>query len=258
MVTKNKKIKIGIVGIEGRMGKSIALAVLRSSGVELVAGIEHSNHKMLGKDIGIINGEKKLGVRVTDNVDELFKDLDVVIEFGLEPATKEYLLYAKKYKKAFISGSTALTNNTIKLMKKNSKTIPVFWAPNMSLGANLIKLLSEKATDKLGLDFDIDITDLHHKHKKDIPSGTALFIKEAIEKKLKEKKISKKKINIAAFRSGDSTGEHSIIFSGDGERIEIKHMSSSRTIFSNGAVKVAKWIFKKKPGFYVMDDFLKT
>ena len=82
MVTKNKKIRIGIVGIEGRMGKSIALAVLKSSGVELVSGIEHSNHKMLGKDIGIINGEKELGVKVTDNVDEFFKNLDVVIEFG--------------------------------------------------------------------------------------------------------------------------------------------------------------------------------
>ena len=257
MVTINKKIRIGIVGIEGRMGKSIALAVLKSSGVELVSGIEHSKHKMLGKDIGIINGEKELGVKVTDNVDEFFKNLDVVIEFGLEPATKKYLLYAKKYKKAFVSGSTALTNSTITLMKKTSKIIPVFWAPNMSLGANLIKLLSEKAAGKLGLDFDIDITDLHHKHKKDVPSGTALFIKEAIEKKLKEKKISKKKINIAAFRSGDSTGEHSIIFSGDGERIEIKHISSSRNIFSSGAVKVAKWIFKKKPGFYAMDDFLK-
>ena len=257
MVTKNKKIKIGIVGIEGRMGKSIAIAVLKSSGVELVAGIEHKNHKMLGKDIGIINGEKELGVKVTDNVDEFFKNLDIVIEFGLEPATKEYLLYAKKYKKAFVSGSTALTRKTISLMKKTSKVIPVFWAPNMSLGANLIKLLSEKAIEKLGLDFDIDITDFHHKHKKDIPSGTALFIKEALEIKLKAKNISKKKINIAAFRSGDSTGEHSVIFSGDGERIEIKHTSSSRNIFSFGAVKVAKWICKKKPGFYAMDDFLK-
>ena len=258
MAIHNKNIKIGVVGVEGRMGKSIVLAVLKSTGVELVSGIEHKKHKMLGRDIGLINGEKELGIKVTDNIEEFFKKLDVVIEFGLEPATKEYLLHAKKYKKVFISGSTALTNKTIILMKKTSKVIPVFWAPNMSIGANLIKLLSEKATEKLGLDFDIDITDLHHKHKKDIPSGTALFIKEAIEKKLKEKKIKKNKINIAAFRSGDSTGEHSIIFSGNGERIEIKHISSSRNIFSYGAVKAAKWIYKKRPGFYSMDDLLKT
>jgi 4-hydroxy-tetrahydrodipicolinate reductase len=257
MAIKNKKIKIGVVGVEGRMGKSIALAILNSKGVELEAGIEHKKHKMIGKDIGVLNGKKELGVKVTDNIDEFFKNLDVVIEFGLEPATKEYLLHAKKYKKAFISGSTALTSKTILLMKKISKTIPVFWSPNMSVGANLIKLLSEKATANLGSDFDIDITDLHHKHKKDIPSGTALFIKDAIEKKIKEKKILKKKINIAAFRSGDSTGEHSVIFSGNGERIEIKHISSSRNIFSYGAVKVAKWIHKKKPGFYTMDNFLK-
>ena len=256
MVTKNKKIRIGIVGIEGRMGKSIALAVLKSSGVELVSGIEHSKHKMLGKDIGIINGEKELGVKVTDNVDEFFKNLDVVIEFGLEPATKKYLLYAKKYKKAFVSGSTALTNSTITLMKKTSKIIPVFWAPNMSLGANLITLLSKMTSKKLGKDFDIDITDLHHKHKKDTPSGTAKFIKQEIQDSLKKIKVNKN-INISALRSGDSTGEHSIIFSGEGERIIIKHISSSRDIFAKGAVKVAAWIYKKRPGFYNMSDFLK-
>ncbi len=258
MKPENKNIKIGIVGVEGRMGKSIALAVLKSAGVELVAGIEYKKHKMLGKDIGVLNGEKEIGIKVTDNIDEFFKNIDVVIEFGLEQATKEYLLYAKKYKKAFVSGSTALSNKTIMLMKKASSAIPVFWAPNMSIGANLLKLLSEKTTDKLGSDFDIDIIDLHHKHKKDIPSGTALFIKEAIEKKLKEKHILKKKVNIAAFRAGDSTGEHSVIFSGNGERIELKHLSSSRNIFSYGAVKVTKWIFKKKPGFYSMDDYLKV
>lgn len=256
MKKNKKKVNIGIVGIAGRMGISIALAALKNPNINLQAGSEHKGHRMLGKDIGNVIGEKKLGINVTSNLDDFFRNIDVVIEFGLEKATKQYLLASKKYNKPFISGSTALSRKTLNLMKNVSSYIPVFWSPNMSIGANLLKGLSQKAAVKLGNDFDIDITDLHHKLKKDTPSGTALFIKEAIEKSLEEKKV-KKKINVVAFRSGDSTGEHSVIFSGEGERIEIKHISSSRNIFSNGAIKIANWIYKKKPGFYVMSDYLR-
>ncbi len=255
---KNKKnINIGVVGIAGRMGMSIARTALVTPNINLQAGSEHKRHKMLGKDIGHLIGGKKLDLNVTSNADEFFKNIDVAIEFGLEKATKEYLLEAKKHRKAFVSGSTALSKKTLDLMKNISSYIPVFWSPNMSLGANLLKGLSEKAAVKLGNDFDIDITDLHHKHKKDTPSGTALLIREAIESTLKENKIPKKKIDVAAFRSGDSTGEHSVIFSGKGERLEIKHISSSRNIFSFGAIKIAGWIYAKKPGFYQMKDYLR-
>ena len=253
---KKTKIRIGIVGISGRMGKAIALAIKKSSDLVLTAGSEYKRHKDLGKDIGTLIGDKPIGASVTSDHKEFCKNVDVIIEFGLEAATKEYLSVAKKYRIAFISGSTALSKKTLKEMQIVSKYIPVFWAPNMSLGANLISLLSKLAARKLGQDFDIDITDLHHKYKKDTPSGTANFIKEEINESLKKIKI-RKKINISALRSGDSTGEHSIIFSGDGERITIKHISSSRNIFANGAVKVAAWLYKKKPGFYNMSDFLK-
>ena len=246
---KKAKIRIGIVGISGRMGKSIAMAISKSSDVMLTAGCEH-------KDIGIVLGNKPIGELVTSNHKEFCKNIDVIIEFGLEKATKEYLAVAKKNKIAFISGSTALSKNTLKDMQLASKHIAVFWAPNMSLGANLINLLSKFTTTKLGKDFDIDITDLHHKHKKDTPSGTAKFIQEEIQDSLKKIKV-KKKVNISALRSGDSTGEHSIIFSGEGERVIIKHISSSRNIFANGAVRVAAWLYKKRPGFYNMSDFLK-
>ena len=222
----------------------------------LAAGCEHKSHKDIGKDIGKILGDKVLGILVTSDHKEFCKNIDVIIEFGLGSATKEYLSVAKKYNIAFISGSTALNKKTLKEMQSVSKSIPILWAPNMSLGANLLSLLSKKATSKLGEDFDIDITDLHHKYKKDTPSGTAKFIKEEIYESLKKIKI-RKKINISAIRSGDSTGEHSVIFSGDGERIIINHVSSSRKIFANGAVKVAAWIYKKKPGLYNMSDFLK-
>ena len=253
---KGSKIKIGIVGISGRMGKSIAMAIQKSSDVMLTAGCEYKKHKDIGKDIGIVIGNKPIGLLITSNHKEFCKNIDVIIEFGLEKATKEYLAVAKKNKIAFISGSTALSKKILQEMYLASKYIPVFWAPNMSLGANLITLLSKMTSKKLGKDFDIDITDLHHKHKKDTPSGTAKFIKQEIQDSLKKVKV-KKNINISAFRSGDSTGEHSIIFSGEGERIIIKHISSSRDIFAKGAVKVAAWIYKKSPGFYNMSDFLK-
>jgi 4-hydroxy-tetrahydrodipicolinate reductase len=254
---KNKtKIRIGIVGISGRMGKSIAKAIKKNTDAILAAGCEYKEHKDVGKDIGMVIGNKPIGILVTSNHKDFCKNIDVIIEFGLEKATKEYLYVAKKNKIAFISGSTALSKKTIQKMHLASKYIPVFWAPNMSLGANLISLLSKITTTKLGKDFDIDITDLHHKHKKDIPSGTAKFIKEEIEDSLKKIKV-RKKVNVSALRAGDSTGEHSIIFSGEGERVIIKHISSSRSIFADGAVKVAAWLYKKKPGFYNMNDFLK-
>ncbi len=252
-----RKVKIGVVGICGRMGKAIAKASLNNKNVTLVSGSEFKNHKDVGKDIGIIIGEKPLGIKVTSQHNDFCKNLDIIIEFGLESATKEYLSLAKKNRIAFISGSTALSKKTINDMKKASKKIPVFWAPNMSLGANLLSILSEITAKKIGADYDIDITDLHHKNKKDTPSGTAKFLKEAIRFSLKKVKVNRKNINISAIRSGDSTGEHSVIFSGEGERITIKHISSSRNIFANGAIKVAIWIYKMKPGFYNMSDYLK-
>ena len=256
---KDKKLvtRIGIVGIAGKMGRAIAKSAFSKKNILIKSGSENYKNKFIGKDIGHLIGEKDTGIKVTDSIDNFFNEIDVVIEFGLEKATLQYLSEAKKNKKAFISGSTALSNKTILLMKKTSKHIPVFWAPNMSLGANLLRLLAEQTTKKLGYDFDIDITDIHHKHKKDTPSGTAKFIKDSIDKSLKEIKVRNKKINISALRSGDSTGEHSVIFSGEGERLTIEHVSSSRKIFANGAVKVASWIHNRKPGLYTMSDFLK-
>ena len=125
----------------------------------------------------------------------------------------------------------------------------------MSVGANLLKELSSQVTKKIGSEFDIDIIDLHHKHKKDTPSGTALNIKYDIDQALLKKKVGKKS-SVIAMRSGDSTGEHTVVFSGQGERLELKHISSSREIFSDGAVKVAEWIFSKPKGFYQMHDYL--
>ena len=143
------------------------------------------------------------------------------------------------------------------MFKDAAKSIPIFWSPNMSIGANIIKDIAGKITQKVSKEFDIDVTDLHHKQKKDIPSGTAISIKEKIDNELKKKKI-KKKSKIHAFRSGDSTGEHAIIFSGIGERIELKHVSTSREIFSSGAVKIAIWLHKKRRGYYCMEDYLSS
>ncbi|MDC3024092.1 4-hydroxy-tetrahydrodipicolinate reductase, partial [Alphaproteobacteria bacterium] len=228
---------------------------MRDSEISLCGGIEHTKHKLLGKDIGELAGEIPLNVYVTDEIKSFFNNLDVAIEFGLEQATKKFVKEASKRNVAFVSGSTGLSKETISLFNKCSKKIPIFWAPNMSVGANILSKVANDITPKLAKDFDIDITDIHHKQKRDTPSGTALFIKESIEKALKMRKI-KKKINVSAIRAGDSTGEHSVIFSGNSEKIIIKHVATSRNIFANGAIEAAKWISKQKSGFYNMKDFL--
>ena len=220
---KKKEINIGIVGVAGKMGKTIAKYVIQDPRLSLKAGSEYLNHKLLGKDVGIMLGGKHTNIKITDNIKTFFDNLDVVIEFGLEEATVKYLKEASKKKVAFLSGSTALSKDTLKLMKRLSKTIPILWSPNMSIGANLLKEISEGLAIRLGKEFDINITDTHHKNKRDTPSGTALSIKETIDQALKKNK-NKKKVNISAIRAGDSTGEHSVIYSGDGEKIIIKHI----------------------------------
>ncbi len=257
MRKQKKLIKVGIVGIAGRMGKSIAKEVLENRNTELKAGSEKANHRLVNKDIGLLIENKELGIKITSDKANFFKNIDVAIEFGLGEATKEYLKEAIKHKKAFISGSTGIDKRTEKALIEASKTIPVFWAPNMSIGANLIKEISGSVAERLSSEFDIDITDLHHKGKKDIPSGTAIAIEETIKIALKKKK-SNKKPKVYSFRSGDSTGEHSIIFSGKGERIEIKHISTSREIFSAGAVKIAIWLSGKRKGYFNMPDYLSS
>ena len=255
MIKKSKKIRVGIIGVAGKMGKEIANIAINDPSMSLNAGSEENSHELIGEDIGKILGKNPLNVFVDDNIKSFFKNIDVAIEFGLEQATIRYLKEASKCKVAFLSGSTGISSNTFKLMKKLSNNIPILWSPNMSIGANLVKEIAAEAANKLGKDFDIDITDIHHKEKRDIPSGTALSIKEEIENKLKKSKI-KKDVNISAIRAGDATGDHSVIFSGNGERITIKHTSSSRKIFAYGAVKISKWLYKQKAGFYNMKNFL--
>ena len=255
MKNKNKVINVGVVGIAGRMGMAVTKSIILNESTNIKGGIEHKRHKAVNTTVGSLIGHKSINLKITGDKKTFFKDLDVVIEFGLAGATKEYLLEAKKYNVAYLSGSTGLSKNIINLMIDTGKYIPVFWSPNMSIGANVLKEISTQVAKKLGYDFDIDIIDLHHKYKKDKPSGTALSIKNDIEKVLLENKL-KKKADVMAIRSGDSTGEHTVVFSGKSERLELKHMSTSRQIFSDGAVKVAQWLSKKPNGFYQMHDYL--
>ena len=256
MKKKNKQlIKIGIVGVGGKMGKAIAKLALQDMKISIEGASEYAKHKLIGKDIGEYLGESASNTYITDNIDSFFNNLDVVIEFGLEKATIKFAKEASKRRVAFISGSTGLTNQTLNLLKKYSKKIPVFWSPNMSIGANILKNTASEITLKIAKEFDIDLTDIHHKQKRDTPSGTALSIKESIESSLKKKRI-KTKIKVSSIRAGDSTGEHSVIFSGNGEKIIIKHVSTSRNIFANGAIEAAKWLYLQKKGYYNMMDFL--
>ena len=175
-----KKIRIGIVGIAGRMGIAIANSVLENKETVLKAGSEKTNHKLINKDIGLVVGKKEMGINITSKKDEFFKNIDLVIEFGLGSATKDYLLHAKKNKVAFLSGSTGIDKKTKEMFKDAAKSIPIFWSPNMSIGANIIKDISGKITKKISKEFDIDITDLHHKQKKILHQGRQFPLKKQL------------------------------------------------------------------------------
>jgi 4-hydroxy-tetrahydrodipicolinate reductase len=177
--------------------------------------------------------------------------IDVFVDFTTPEATEEHLDYVGRYKKALVLGTTGLTDSQIKKVEDLSKVVPVVFSPNMSVGVNVLFSILPEITKKLGPDYSIEIVEAHHKAKKDAPSGTAKKFGQILME------ATKKEIPTHAIRLGDIVGDHTIIFCGNSERIEIKHQAHSRDLFALGALKAAKWIFGKAPGLYSMQDVLK-
>ncbi len=260
--------KIGLIGIAGKMGREIAKVILSNKESKLAGGLENSKNIHIGTDIGdLLNLRKKLNILVTDVPDEFFKDLDVVIEFSSPSSTIENIKYTVDRKIPFVSGTTGLGSDVKEKIKEASKKIPILWAPNMSIGANVVISTVKNMVKELGEKYDVEIIEHHHRFKKDAPSGTAIALGKAVSEGLKKNfdKIAKygresnserKKgeIGFASTRGGDSIGEHTVVFFGDGDRIELKHVSTSRKIFAEGAVAAALWINNKNPGLYSITD----
>ena len=254
-----KKIKLLVTGCMGRMGQQIITSVKKDKNFRITALTE--NNKI---------NKKINGVKVEMNNEKLFKKVDLIIDFTIPKCTFQVLKIAAKLKKRVVIGTTGFTKKEEDLIKKFSKRIPILKAGNMSLGINLLMYLTEIAASSLGKNFLSKIFEIHHKHKKDYPSGTALMLGKGIAvgknknfynllgKKYLNKKTFPygKKINFNSLRKGEIIGEHEVKFSNGKEIITLNHEAFDKALNSEGALSAAKWLINKKPGRYSMRNLM--
>jgi 4-hydroxy-tetrahydrodipicolinate reductase len=234
-------IKLGIAGVCGRMGRRIFQLARKDKVFEIKLALEKKGLPSIGKEID--------GIKISSNPDGIFL-VDVFIDFTAPEATATNLDYLARYKKAAVIGTTGLNAEQLKKLEDISKILPVVFSPNMSVGVNVLFDILPEITKRLGPDYSIEITEAHHRIKKDAPSGTAKKIGQILAD------ATGKQVTIHAIRLGDIVGEHTIIFCGNSERIEITHRAHSRDLFALGALKAAKWITGKPAGLYSMQDVL--
>ena len=254
-----KKINLSITGCMGRMGQELIKSSKSNKSFKLVTLTEN---KPINKKIN--------GIKPDLNTENAFKKSDVIIDFTIPKCTLEILKISSKLKKRVVIGTTGFTKKEESLIKKYSKRIPIFKAGNMSLGINLLMYLTEITSKSLGNNFLSKVLEIHHKHKKDHPSGTALMLGKGIAvgknkdfyKLMGNKYLNKKnfpyskKINFNSIRKGEIIGKHQVTFSSGKEIITLNHEAFDRALYSEGALTAAKWISNKKPGLYSMRDVL--
>jgi 4-hydroxy-tetrahydrodipicolinate reductase len=259
-----------VAGANGRMGSRIVALTSDYKELRLAGAFERKGAASIGKDAGIIAGCGELNVKVSDSLEAIITDGDVIIDFTIAAATLNNVKLAAASKKAMVIGTTGLSAEDIAALKKYSAEIPIVFAPNMSVGINLLLKVLKDISPLLADDFDIEIIEAHHRLKKDAPSGTALklaqVIAESIDRNIDEVAVygrkgiigerTKTEIGIQTVRAGDIVGDHTVLFGGLGERIEITHKASSRDPLARGALKAAAWLSGKKPGLYDMQDVL--
>ncbi|MCL4459360.1 MAG: 4-hydroxy-tetrahydrodipicolinate reductase [Chloroflexi bacterium] len=261
--------RIVIVGVAGRMGHQVATAALQDKDIEVVGGIESSAHPDLGKDMGLLCGQAPIGVLVSDNLAEALRQADTIVEFTNPAASIEHLQIVTQYGKAAVIGTTGFDTAQLEAIRQMSTHVPILLSPNMSIGVNVLLRMVPLIAQALGKDYDIEIIEAHHRHKKDAPSGTALKLGEAIAAALGaemdkigvygRKGIAPRasgEIGIHAVRAGGIVGEHTILFANEGEQIELLHRCYSRQTFALGAIRAAKYIVQQQPGLYSMQDIL--
>ena len=254
-----KKIKLAIAGCMGRMGQQLIKSAYKNKTFKIVSLTE--NRKI---------NRKIIGIKPELNSINTFKSADVIIDFTVPKCTIEILKIAEKQKKRIVIGTTGFSKTEENLIKKFSKKISILKAGNMSLGVNLLMYLTEIASKSLGKNFLSKIFEVHHKYKKDYPSGTALMLAKGIAfgqnkdlynmigKKFLNKKFFPygKKINFNSISKGNIVGEHEVKFSSGKEIVTLNHESFDRALYSEGALTAAKWLFNRKPGLYSMRDLL--
>ena len=253
------------------MGRELVGAITHSeSDIAVSVATVRADDPALGVDVGLLAVGSALGVETVAELDSVLDDFDVLIDFTTPEATLQHLALCQQNRKAMVIGTTGFSELQHQRIANSGETIPIVFAPNMSIGVNLCFNLLEQAARVLGDDVDIEIIEAHHRHKKDAPSGTALkmgeIVAQALDRNLQQVALygregmgeerDRKTIGFSTVRAGDIVGDHTVIFAGLGERVEITHKASSRMTFAIGAVRAANWIADKDPGLYSMRDVL--
>lgn len=262
-------IKIAVCGAAGRMGQRIIVAA-KEGGCTVSGALERPGYELVGEDAGVVAGCGALGVKISDDLNAVLDACDVLIDFTTPKVSLKNLEACSIKKKAIVIGSTGFTPEERALAAELSKNIPCVLAPNMSVGVNVCFKILKDIAKTLGDDFDVEVVELHHKLKKDAPSGTAVRMGEVVAEALgrdynqvarccREGIIgerTKEEIGMQTIRGGDIIGEHTVYFIGMGERIELSHRAMTRDMFSRGSVRAAKWVVGKDGGLYDMQDVL--
>jgi 4-hydroxy-tetrahydrodipicolinate reductase len=263
-------MRIGVIGCAGRMGRANLREVLGTPGATLAGGVERPGHPALGQDLGVLAGVDPLGVLATDDVPGLIGAAEAVIEFSTPEATLANAALCAEQGRAHVVGTTGLTPDQERELRRHAGRTAIVWAPNMSLGVNLLLGLVEQVARALDPAFDIEILEMHHRHKVDAPSGTALALGRAaargrgveldqVADRARDGITGPREvggIGFAVLRGGDAVGDHHVVFAGPGERLELAHRAADRGIYSRGAVRAARWAAGRAPGLYGMADVL--
>jgi len=255
-------MKIAIAGAAGRMGQMLIREIARTEGCSLAAALEHAGSNALGSETG--------GVKIVSDPAQAIGAADVIIDFTVPAATVTHAQVCAAKGVSMVIGTTGLDPEQSKAIHEAARKVPILWAANMSLGVNILLALVEKTASMLDPAYDIEVLEMHHRHKIDAPSGTALALGKAAAagRQVKLEDVWRKsrdghtgarpagEIGFATLRGGEEVGVHTVMFAASGERLELSHRSFSRETYASGAVRAALWLGGKKPGLYGMKDVL--
>jgi 4-hydroxy-tetrahydrodipicolinate reductase len=264
------EMRLVVVGAAGRMGRMLVQAIAATDGCRLAGALERPESMALGQDAGLLAGTGKSGVIISDDPLPIFAQADGVLDFSAPEASVANAELAAQARIVHVVGTTGLSEADFTKLEAAARHARIVQSGNMSLGVNLLASLVRKAAATLAEDFDIEILEMHHRMKVDAPSGTALLLGEAAAQgravALKERSVRVRDghtgartsgdIGFASLRGGTVVGDHSVMFAGPGERIELVHRAEDRSLFARGAVRAALWAMDKKPGYYTMADVL--
>jgi 4-hydroxy-tetrahydrodipicolinate reductase len=264
------RTKMGVVGCGGRMGRMLVAEIAAAEGCSVAGGSEAPGSGYVNQDIGELAGIGRIGIPIGEAVDKLIGDSDVVLEFTSPAATAEHAELAARLGTAMVIGTTGLSPEQGERVRQAAREIPIVWAPNMSLGVNVLLSVVEEVAQRLGPDWDIEIMEMHHRGKVDAPSGTALALGHAAAagRNVALDQVAQRgrdgitgarrtgDVGFAALRGGDAIGDHHVIFAGASERLELIHRATSRAIYAKGAVKAALWVVGRPPGVYGLKEVL--